>query len=72
MNASDVTTASHELLFRSLFDEGRGLVFPCDAAGQVPLDALSERSRCNYFYARSVVGRDFACPVIRPQPLRPH
>jgi hypothetical protein len=72
MNTHPAAAASHELLFRSLFEPGRGLAFPCDAAGQVPLDALSERSRCNYDFARSVVGRDFACPVVRPQPLVPH
>jgi hypothetical protein len=57
--------AKHELHFRSLFHEGRGLAFPCDAAGRVDLDALSERARRNYFYARSLVGRDFAHPAVR-------
>jgi hypothetical protein len=54
-----------ELRFCSLFDEGRALAFPCDAAGHVDLDALSERARHNYLFARTVVGRDFALPAVR-------
>lgn len=54
-----------ELRFRSLFDEARGLAFPCDAAGCVLLDALSERARQNYLYARALTGRDFAWPEVR-------
>jgi hypothetical protein len=53
-----------ELRFVSLFSEGRGLTFPCDRAGQVDLDRLSERARANYYYARSTIGRDFACPAV--------
>jgi hypothetical protein len=64
MNATLHT--GYELRFQSLFAEGRGLAFPCDAAGQVDLDTLSERARCNYFFARSVVGRDFAHPAVQP------
>ena len=59
MNANASTQSAFELRFQSLFDEGRALAFPCDAAGHVELDALSERARSNYFYARTVVGRDF-------------
>jgi hypothetical protein len=53
-----------ELRFPSLFNEGRGLAFPCDPAGQVDLDGLSDRARANYYYARSTIGRDFACPAV--------
>jgi hypothetical protein len=60
------TPARYELRFRSLFDAGRGVAFPCDAAGQVDLDALSERSRHNYLYARAVIGREFALPAVQP------
>jgi hypothetical protein len=63
MNATECT---FELRFQSLFNDGRALAFPCDAAGHVALDALSERARNNYFYARTVVGRDFATPAVRP------
>jgi hypothetical protein len=55
---------SFELRFRSLFDKGRGMAFPCDASGQVEIDTLSERARNNYFCARTLVGRDFAHPVL--------
>ncbi len=55
-----------ELRFTSLFDEGRGFSFPCDARGNVDLDALSERARSNYFFARSVIGRELQVPRVRP------
>ena len=58
-----------EVRFRSLFDEGRALAFPCDAEGHVPMDELSERARCNYLYARAVVGREFAFPEVIPASL---
>ena len=53
------------LCFSSLVDGGRGYVFPCDRAGAVPLDALSERARNNYLYARAMVGRELAKPEVR-------
>lgn len=66
MNACNTHQAEQfELRFASLFHEGRGLSFPCDSDGQVDLDTLSARARANYFFARSVVGRDFAHPSIR-------
>ena len=52
------------LRFESLFDGGRALAFECDAGGHVDLDALSERAKLNYLYARAVVGRDFAMPRV--------
>lgn len=57
--------APYELRFRSLFNPGRGYSFPCDAAGHVDLDALSDRARSNYFYARTVIGREFAMPAVQ-------
>lgn len=59
----------YELRFQSLFG-GRGYAFPCDPQGHVDLDELSERARHNYFYARTVVGREFAMPAV--QPSAPH
>jgi hypothetical protein len=53
-----------ELRFQSLFDAGRAYAFPCDAAGHVDMDALSDRSRANYLYARTVIGREFAHPAV--------
>jgi hypothetical protein len=52
------------LRFQSLFHEGRALAFECDAGGRVDLDAMSERAKLNYLYARTVVGRDFATPFV--------
>jgi hypothetical protein len=65
MNLTAAAT-EHLLRFRSLFHEGRALAFPCDSRGRVELDALSERARDNYLYARAVVGREFAPPVVEP------
>ena len=58
-----------EIRFQSLFHEGRALSFPCDAAGRVHMDALSDRARQNYLYARAVVGREFASPTVVPSTL---
>ncbi len=56
--------AAFHLRFESLFKPGRVLAFPCDARGCVELDTLSEPARRNYFYARTVVGREFATPAV--------
>jgi len=56
---------AYELRFQSLFNEGRALAFPCDAEGHVDMDALSERARGNYLYARAVVGREYATPAVQ-------
>ena len=56
---------AYELRFQSLFDEGRAYAFPCDEAGHVDMDALSDRARQNYLYARAVIGREFSMPAVR-------
>ena len=53
-----------EILFESLFNGGRGLIFPCDERGHVDVDALSERGRNNYFFARTMLGREYATPRV--------
>jgi len=59
-------SAQHfELRFRSLFNEGRGYAFPCDAQGRVDMDSLGERLLNNYLYARTVIGREFATPAVQ-------
>ena len=58
--------ANYEIRFQSLFHAGRALCFPCDAEGHVALDALSERARDNYLYARAVMGREYAYPCVLP------
>ena len=67
MNMASTTQAdsNYELRFRSLFDEGRGYSFPCDPSGHVDLDSLSERARSNYFFARTVIGRDLSAPAVQ-------
>ena len=61
----DSTQTQFELRFQSLFDSGRGYTFPCDPAGQVDLDGLSERARNNYLYARAMVGRELTVPALK-------
>lgn len=57
-------TDDYELRFESLFHAGRALAFPCDQHGGVVLDALSDKALQNYLFARAVVGRDYASPVV--------
>lgn len=57
-------TDQFQLRFQSLFQQGRGFAFPCDAKGQVDLDHMSERARNNYFYARAMVGRELMVPAV--------
>ena len=59
------SATQYELRFQSLFNEGRALTFPCDAGGRVDMDALSERARQNYLYARAVIGREVAMPAVQ-------
>lgn len=54
-----------EVLFESLFNMGRGYAFPCDSAGRVDFDTVGELARNNYLFARAMVGRDFALPIVR-------
>jgi hypothetical protein len=54
-----------ELRFDSLVAAHRSLAFPCDARGQVDLDELCDRSRSDYLFAHTLIGRDFTMPVIR-------
>jgi hypothetical protein len=56
----------YELRFRALSDTAQTCSFPCDAHGHVDLDALNERARNAYFFARVVVGHDYAPPQVQP------
>lgn len=56
----------YELRFRPLREDVRPLAFPCDATGNVLLDELSERARDAYLYARAVMGREYAAPLVLP------
>jgi hypothetical protein len=57
--------ARYELRFQSLFHSGRGLAFPCDSAGEVLWDRMTERARASFLRAQESVGRDYAAPAIR-------
>lgn len=65
MNTIDFESpGSHCLRFASLFNPGKAVLVPCDEAGHVDLDGLSERLRIAYLGARALVGRDYAYPVM--------
>lgn len=53
-----------QLCFHSLFGNGRGYAFPCDARGRVDLDQLPDRMRTNYLFARAMVGRELQVPAV--------
>lgn len=57
--------ACYELRFQSLHQQGRGWSFPCNAQGEVDLDRLGERARNNYFFARALMGREYAFPLVQ-------
>ena len=56
--------ASAELRFIHRRNDRKSLAFPCDAAGRVDLDALDERRRNQYLFARALMGRDYSFPVM--------
>jgi hypothetical protein len=59
----------YELHFHRLAAGGVAYVFRCDAEGKVDLDALSERARDNYLFARAMVGAELVRPkVVRCSP----
>jgi len=65
MNALPIChVPSFEVSYVSLFMPGRALAFPCDASGHVDIDALSDKARLNYFFARAMVGRDYSLPSV--------
>jgi hypothetical protein len=57
-----------ELRFEPLVEAQPRLSFPCDARGQVDLDELCDRSRCDYMFAHALIGRHFTVSVIRASP----
>lgn len=65
LSTSQVDAHAFEIRYASFFNEGRALSFPCDADGRVDCDGLSERARLNYFFARAMVGREFAPPALQ-------
>jgi hypothetical protein len=57
-------SSSHLLRFTCLHDRGRAVVVPCDEAGNVDIDALTQRLRITYFGARTMIGREYSYPVV--------
>ena len=53
-----------EVHFRSLLRRGFELIFPCDGHGRVNLDALSDRAKLDYLFARAMVGREYDSPSV--------
>ena len=56
--------ANYELQFQSLHDEGHAYVFPCDAAGHVDMDALTDAARETYLFARIAIRHDVSTPAV--------
>ena len=61
-----IPSSHFQVWFESLFNAGRGLAFPCSEEGHVDIDALSESGRSNYFFARAMLGREYASPRVVP------
>jgi hypothetical protein len=53
------------LRFQTLFREGPGWSFPCDATGHVDMDSMSDRTRNNDMFARAVIGIEVAAPCVQ-------
>jgi len=56
---------THLLHFEPLSAQSAGLDIPCDPQGRVGLDALGDKLRNDYFFARALIGRLFARPTVR-------
>jgi hypothetical protein len=54
-----------ELRFPALGAACAAIAVPCDEAGTVDLDDLDDAERARYLYAHTLIGRDFAPPVVR-------
>lgn len=53
------------LLFQPLREDRPAVCVPCDEDGHVDLDSLEEPARLSYYFARTVIGRDFARPRVQ-------
>ncbi len=66
----------YELCFHCVSAHDPAYCFPCDHAGRVDIDALSDAERIDYLYARALIGRRFQAPAVRadvpdPDPVTP-
>ncbi|MDR7334119.1 hypothetical protein [Roseateles asaccharophilus] len=62
------TQSTHLLHFEPLTAGDASLDIPCDREGRVGLDALGDKLRNDYFFARTLIGRLFAAPTVRLVP----
>lgn len=63
-SSSTPSSPSYELRFQHLANPERCFAFPCDAQGRVDMDALSEQALNSYLFARALMGRDIAVPMV--------
>ena len=54
----------YHVYFASLRDKEEAMLFPCDMAGEVDIDGLSPPARNNNLFARAMMGREFAYPIV--------
>lgn len=59
---------SFKIRFPSLSREDQSVDFPCDETGRVDLDGLDESARCNYLFARAMIGREYGKPSVYAGP----
>jgi hypothetical protein len=62
---------THLLHFEPLGAQREGLDIPCDPQGRVGLDALGDKLRNDYFFARALIGLLFARPTVKPALTQP-
>ena len=53
------------LRFQPLREGHAPMTFPCDATGHVDLDTLGERAKLGYYFAHTLIGRDFTRPCVQ-------
>jgi hypothetical protein len=58
------TECAHVLRFTSLYNPGRAITVPCDAAGHVDIDSLTIRLQRAYVGAKAMVGREYGFPTV--------
>ena len=66
-DGSPLFAAAYTLVYLSIRG-GDCFAFPCDKAGTVEMNGLSDRARDNYLLARALVGRDFHSPTVVCRP----
>lgn len=69
--ACDPAACAYLLRFLSHDGRGQDVTVPCDEAGNVDMNALTEHLRNNYLGARAMVGRDYSCPTVQTAPSCP-